>query len=96
MIARCTWPHAMPGCEAHRLDLKGDHAPLASEDARMKKSTERIHTSHAGSLPRPDDLIELNRARLAEGFGDEAAFQERLRAAVMDVLISLISKQCWP
>lgn len=52
----------------------------------MKKSTERIHTSHAGSLPRPDDLIELNRARLAEGFGDEAAFQERLRAAVMDVV----------
>jgi 5-methyltetrahydropteroyltriglutamate--homocysteine methyltransferase len=52
----------------------------------MKKSTERIHTSHAGSLPRPDDLIELNRARLAEGFGDDAAFQERLRAAVMDVV----------
>jgi 5-methyltetrahydropteroyltriglutamate--homocysteine methyltransferase len=52
----------------------------------MKKSTERIHTSHAGSLPRPDDLNELNRARLAEGGGDEAAFQERLRTAVIDVV----------
>jgi 5-methyltetrahydropteroyltriglutamate--homocysteine methyltransferase len=52
----------------------------------MKKSTERIHTSHAGSLPRPDDLIELNRAGLTESFSDDAALQERLRAAVMDVV----------
>lgn len=52
----------------------------------MQKRTERIHTSHAGSLPRPDELIELNRARLTQHVGDEAAFQERLRAAVMDVV----------
>jgi hypothetical protein len=26
----------------------------------MKTSGERIITTHAGSLPRPDDLIELN------------------------------------
>ena len=41
---------------------------------------------HAGSLPRPDDLIELNRARLAEGFGDEAAFQERLCTSLYEML----------
>ena len=29
----------------------------------MRASTDRIITSHAGSLPRPDDLIEANRAR---------------------------------
>jgi 5-methyltetrahydropteroyltriglutamate--homocysteine methyltransferase len=29
----------------------------------MRASTDRILTSHAGSLPRPDDLIETNRAR---------------------------------
>lgn len=52
----------------------------------MKKSTERILTSQVGSLPRPDDLIELNRARLAEGLSDEVAFQERLSAAVADVV----------
>ncbi|WP_089720382.1 cobalamin-independent methionine synthase II family protein [Candidatus Entotheonella palauensis] len=52
----------------------------------MKQSTERILTSHAGSLPRPDDLIELNRARLAGDGSDEAAFQEQLHAAVQDVV----------
>jgi methionine synthase II (cobalamin-independent) len=52
----------------------------------MKTSTGRIHTSHAGSLPRPDDLIELNRARMAGDVDDEAAYQQKLRAAVMDVV----------
>jgi 5-methyltetrahydropteroyltriglutamate--homocysteine methyltransferase len=59
---------------------------MAIGDAEMKKSTGRIHTSHAGSLPRPDDLIELNRARLTAGVGDAADFQERLSAAVLDVV----------
>jgi 5-methyltetrahydropteroyltriglutamate--homocysteine methyltransferase len=45
-----------------------------------------IRTSHAGSLPRPDDLIELNRRR-AEGDGvDEAEYAERLRSATIDVV----------
>ncbi len=52
----------------------------------MKRSDARILTSHAGSLPRPDDLIELNRARQAREAVDEAAFQARLRAAVSDVV----------
>jgi 5-methyltetrahydropteroyltriglutamate--homocysteine methyltransferase len=46
----------------------------------------RIPTTHAGSLPRPDDLIELNRARQAGEASDEHAYQERLRAAVVDVV----------
>jgi hypothetical protein len=29
----------------------------------MKRSTDRIITTHAGSLSRPQDLIALNRAR---------------------------------
>lgn len=52
----------------------------------MKRSTGRIHTSHAGSLPRPNDLIDLNRARMVANFADEAAFQTRLRAAVGEVV----------
>jgi len=52
----------------------------------MKASRDRILTSHAGSLPRPDDLIEANRAREAEGIGDDAGFPARLRAAVADVV----------
>jgi 5-methyltetrahydropteroyltriglutamate--homocysteine methyltransferase len=52
----------------------------------MKRSSARIMTSHAGSLPRPDDLIELNRARQAGEAVDEAVFRARLRGAVTDVV----------
>jgi hypothetical protein len=31
----------------------------------MKRSDTRILTSHVGSLPRPDMLIEINRAKFA-------------------------------
>ena len=51
----------------------------------MKKSTDRILTSHAGSLPRPDDLIEAN-ARREAGTVDEAAFQKKLTQSVADVV----------
>lgn len=51
----------------------------------MKKSTDRILTSHAGSLPRPDDLIEANAQREA-GKVDEAAFQKKLAQSVGDVV----------
>jgi 5-methyltetrahydropteroyltriglutamate--homocysteine methyltransferase len=52
----------------------------------MRTSTDRIITSHAGSLPRPDDLIELNRARQAGESADEAGYQARLAAAVGEVV----------
>ena len=51
----------------------------------MKSSTDRILTSHAGSLPRPDALIEANRLRVSGGIG-EAAFQTELTNAVSDVV----------
>jgi 5-methyltetrahydropteroyltriglutamate--homocysteine methyltransferase len=52
----------------------------------MRRSDTRILTSHAGSLPRPEDLIEANRARLAGEGGDDAAFQQQLRAATIAVV----------
>jgi len=52
----------------------------------MKNSSQRIVTSHAGSLPRPDDLIDLNRARQAGETQDEGGYQERLRSAVQEVV----------
>src|SRR5579872_2358682 len=52
----------------------------------MRTSRDHILTSHAGSLPRPDDLIEANRAREAGETTDEGAFQETLRRAVIDVV----------
>ena len=51
----------------------------------MKKSTDSILTSHAGSLPRPDDLIEAN-AQREKGKVDEAAFQKTLTQSVSDVV----------
>jgi 5-methyltetrahydropteroyltriglutamate--homocysteine methyltransferase len=52
----------------------------------MRASRDRILTSHAGSLPRPDDLVEANRARESGAAVDESAFQARLRAAVAEVV----------
>jgi 5-methyltetrahydropteroyltriglutamate--homocysteine methyltransferase len=52
----------------------------------MTGSRSRILTTQAGSLPRPDDLIELNRARQAGESTDERAYQTRLDAAVAEVV----------
>ena len=48
----------------------------------MKTSTQRILTTHTGSLPRPPDLVTaLNRKELGEDF-DRAAFDARIRRAI--------------
>ena len=52
----------------------------------MKNSQSRIITTHAGSLPRPDDLIEITRARQEGETKDEAAYHAQLAAAVVDVV----------
>ena len=46
----------------------------------------RILTSHAGSLPRPESLISLNELRTAGEFTDEEAYRRELSAAVLDVV----------
>jgi 5-methyltetrahydropteroyltriglutamate--homocysteine methyltransferase len=53
----------------------------------MRNSSDHILTSQAGSLPRPDDLIEANSARESGKTTDEAAFQKTLQAAVVDVVL---------
>src|SRR5882762_769956 len=52
----------------------------------MRGSQDHILTSHAGSLPRPDDLIDANRARESGGATDERRFQDQLRASVLEVV----------
>jgi 5-methyltetrahydropteroyltriglutamate--homocysteine methyltransferase len=52
----------------------------------MKYSEDRIIISHAGSLPRPDALIEANRVREMGGAVEEASFQDMLRLSVGDVV----------
>jgi 5-methyltetrahydropteroyltriglutamate--homocysteine methyltransferase len=52
----------------------------------MRNSQHRIITTQAGSLPRPDDLIELTRARQEGETTDETGYQAQLAAAVQDVV----------
>ncbi len=52
----------------------------------MKLSTDRILTTHVGSLPRPDDLFELMLARMDGKPVDEKAYAERVRKAVHDTV----------
>jgi 5-methyltetrahydropteroyltriglutamate--homocysteine methyltransferase len=51
----------------------------------MKRSSERILTTHVGSLPRPDDLIPLLQARDAGQAYDQAALDARVAQAVDEV-----------
>jgi 5-methyltetrahydropteroyltriglutamate--homocysteine methyltransferase len=50
----------------------------------MQLSTDRILTTHVGSLPRPDDLFELMLARMDGKPVDEKAYAARVRSAVED------------
>jgi 5-methyltetrahydropteroyltriglutamate--homocysteine methyltransferase len=52
----------------------------------MKRSLERILTTHTGSLPRPPDLIRMMFAREEGVPVDGAALAARIRAAVADVV----------
>jgi len=52
----------------------------------MKRSTDRIVTTHAGSLPRPADLLELIQAKATGRPYDPDAFATRVRRAVDDIV----------
>jgi 5-methyltetrahydropteroyltriglutamate--homocysteine methyltransferase len=52
----------------------------------MIYSTDRILTTHAGSLPRPPGLMDMVFARARGEAYDQGAFEVRLRSAVADVV----------
>jgi 5-methyltetrahydropteroyltriglutamate--homocysteine methyltransferase len=52
----------------------------------MKRSTERILTTHTGSLPRPEDLIRMMFAKEEGVPVDPVALGDRIRAAVAEVV----------
>jgi 5-methyltetrahydropteroyltriglutamate--homocysteine methyltransferase len=52
----------------------------------MMRSTDRILTTHVGSLPRPADLLALIRARERGESSDPQAFAARVRGAVADIV----------
>jgi 5-methyltetrahydropteroyltriglutamate--homocysteine methyltransferase len=49
-----------------------------------QNNTDRIQTTHIGSLPRPHDLLDLMKAKLNRQPYDENAYQATLAKAVMD------------
>src|SRR5215468_32503 len=52
----------------------------------MRHSTQRFLTTHTGSLPRPDDLIQIMHAKEAGVPVDRAALAARVREAVAEVV----------
>src|SRR5262249_58498505 len=51
----------------------------------MKHSVERILTTHAGSLPRPPELLELVKSSDSGAF-EQHGRADRLRSAVKDIV----------
>ena len=52
----------------------------------MKRSPDRILTTHCGSLARPRDLLELMDAKLNGKPSDLEAYARRVRSAVHEVV----------
>ena len=52
----------------------------------MTRNTDRILTTHAGSLPRPDDLIEMVWAKMEGEQVDEGQLEQRVESAVAEVV----------
>ena len=49
----------------------------------MKRSTDRILTTHPGRLPNPDNFAEINQARRS---GDQQRFDQLTTAAIQDMI----------
>ena len=52
----------------------------------MKHSTDRILTTHAGSLPRPADILQMIRAKSRGEAVDEQKLGARVKEAVAEVV----------
>ena len=52
----------------------------------VQQNTDRIQTTHIGSLPRPHRLLDVMKAKYSGQPYDETAFQQALRNAVADVV----------
>ena len=57
----------------------------------MKHSSERILTTHVGSLPRPDDVMDFLTAKESGAPYDRAAFDSCMRRAVRDVVAEQVA-----
>src|SRR5580692_9058252 len=55
-------------------------------EGAMQRSTDRILTTHVGSLPRPDDLYTMIKDKQEGGSIDAAAFAARVTSAVAEIV----------
>src|SRR5260370_41915523 len=56
---------------------------VASIVSPVRRSTDRILTTHVGSLPRPKELLDLMRAKL-NGQGEDFEYQQQVSEAVQE------------
>src|SRR5215471_6363392 len=61
-------------------------APALSREERMQRSTERILTTHVGSLPRPPDLLEMINAKEEGRPFDLSRYRARVKSAVREAV----------
>jgi 5-methyltetrahydropteroyltriglutamate--homocysteine methyltransferase len=55
-------------------------------DHHMNRSTDRILTTHCGSLPRPRDLLDLMKAKINGQPYDAGAYAARVQSAVAEIV----------
>ena len=65
----------MDGYSGANIDLKN-----------MKRSTDRIRTTHTGSLPRPPEILEALHVQADGRSFDRSAFEKALRTQVFDIV----------
>jgi 5-methyltetrahydropteroyltriglutamate--homocysteine methyltransferase len=65
--------------------LKGRNFLITWEAEAMKQSTDRILTTHTGSLPRPPNMLDLLVEEQQRRLSERAQLDDSVRAAVQDV-----------
>jgi 5-methyltetrahydropteroyltriglutamate--homocysteine methyltransferase len=89
IVAETSPPHLAPRAGAPIIganDGGNRRATHPREETSMRTSTERILTTHAGSIPRPDDLVKLIFAKAGGLDYDAAALERSVTAAVEDTV----------
>ena len=53
----------------------------------MQRSTDRILTTHTGSLPRPDDLVAMVAGKDQQEVQHDDVFDRRVKEAVREIVL---------
>jgi 5-methyltetrahydropteroyltriglutamate--homocysteine methyltransferase len=56
----------------------------------MKRSSDRILTTHTGSLPRPADLVSMEEGHDQRGLQNTQRFEEQVKAAVREIVLKQV------